>query len=533
MTTLRSLVRTGILVAGLAVLAAPALPSPAGVPPYDGAPDPTLNPPGGAPPFWAAIPGLFDFGVDLGGGAPFSDVDTAAAVAVQTDGKIVVAGYSWNTSNGNDQNACVLIRFNADGTVDSGFGSSGRIVVNMGGSGQTDCYFNAIALQGDGRIVVAGNTNNASFEQGFVGRYNADGTPDNTFNNGGTGNYAFAGTHSSFNAIVIDTDGTIITAGRAYQNGHSDNDFFYERWAGNNGNAIDWNWAAFNLGGDDDDRAAAVVLQKDVCVTLPCFLHDELYLVGFANNVPYADGLNNHDCAIVAYSRAPGDSAFSLDTGFNGTGSETIDFPMAPDNEGDNICRAAVAQSPYVGGLVIGGENYFFSTLGGNPQGLASYYALATVAATGTVTREDLLANYYEVAFPGIFNGISAMAWQADGKLLIAGYAGTDAPSNAPSDMGLARYNPDFSFDSSFGPQSSGKETLSLDGQDGAFAAQQEWTNAMAIDNRGHIVVAGPRSWDVQSGNDYDWMVGRLSTFDEIFRDGFDGTVPPGSPKGP
>ena len=79
MTTLRSLVRTGIFVAGLAVLAAPALSSPAGVPPYDGAPDPTLNPPGGAPPFWAAIPGLFDFGVDLGGGSPYTNVDTAAA----------------------------------------------------------------------------------------------------------------------------------------------------------------------------------------------------------------------------------------------------------------------------------------------------------------------------------------------------------------------------------------------------------------------------------------------------------------------
>ncbi len=493
----------------------------------DGALDPSLDPPLGTSPYFG-VPGLFTFRINLGGAAPFINNDYVAATAVQVDGKILAAGFSWNTYLGVDQNACVLTRFNADGTLDSGFGgvAHGRIVVNFNpASGENDCYLSAIALQGDGRIVVAGNLTDASHgERGVVFRYNADGSPDNAFNNGGSGNHVIAGNNSAFSSVVIDTDGTILTAGHSIQGGQSDENFFLEAWAGNNGNAKYWDWQAFNLGADHDDRAFAMVLQHGVC-TGQCVLPiDVLYLVGSANNTVYADGLTNHDCAIAAYAHNPfiPGSKFESYTLFNGSGHATIDFPVGGTGEGDNICRAAVGRPGY--GVIVGGENYYIAP--GNPPGLASLYALAEVALNGSVTRQDSFAFFQLLPTPGIFNGIYGMAHEPNGKLLVTGYAGTSDANHQPADAGVIRFNDDFSRDTSFGDTGAGSVTLSLDGLGGLFLHQREWATALALDNRGHVVVAGERSL-LYPGNDYDWLVGRLTTSDEIFRDSYDGVVPP------
>ncbi len=492
---------------------------------YDGTLDSSLDPTLGAPPFYG-VPGLFQYLIDLGGTGQYIDNDYVAATVVQVDGKILAAGFSWNTFQGTDQNACVLTRFNADGTLDGGFGGvgHGRIVVNFSPAvGENDCYFSAIAQQGDGRIVVAGNTTVATHgERGVVFRYNANGSPDTTFNNGGSGNYVIAGDNTAFSSVVIDADGTVLAAGHGIQDGASDADFFLEAWSGTNGNAIYWRSHAFDLGADDDDRSYAMVLQKNVCIGQLCAPHDELYLVGSANNTAYADGLANHDCAVVAYTRTQGDSGFFLDSGFAGSGAETFDFPE-DSNEGDNICRAALSRPGY--GVIIGGENYFISTLGG-PPGLASVFALAEVDPNGGVILHHAFDTFQELSAPGIFNGIFAMAHEPNGKLIVTGYAGTSNANHQPSDVGVMRFNANFSPDSSFGNDGLGLAILSLDGLGGLPAGQREWATALALDNRGHIVVTGERSRIFGVLEDYDWLVGRLDTSDEIFRDGLDGVVP-------
>ncbi len=494
---------------------------------YDGMLDTSLNPPLGAYPFFGT-PGLFQYQIDLSGTGPYIDNDYVAATAVQVDGKILAAGFSWNTYLGVDQNACVLTRFNADGTLDTGFAGTGRIVVNFNPSnGENDCYFSAIALQGDGKIVVAGNITDAPHgERGIVFRYNANGSPDSPFNNGVSTQhgYVIAGNNSAFSSVGITSDGAILAAGHAIQGGHTDEDFFLEAWSAANGNALYWSFAPFNLGADNDDRAYALVLESNVCVGLPCFLHDELYLVGSANNAAYADGLTNHDCAVVAYYKGLSDTHFNLDTSFGNSGRKSIDFPITPSNEGDNICRAAISRPGH--GVVIGGENYFISTLGGGTPGLASNYALAEVDMNGNVTRQDGFAFFQDLAYPGIFNGIFGMAREPNGKMVVNGYAGSSDANHQPSDAGVIRFNPDFSFDSTFGNSGLGRAILSLDGLGGLLSHQREWATALALDNRGHIVVVGERSLIYGVDNDYDWLVGRLNSSDEIFRDSFDGLVP-------
>ena len=80
-------------------------------------------------------------------------VDEALAVAVQPDGKIVVAGRS--SVDGIRFTLVALARYNADGTLDSGFGTLGRQFTSFGEGG---AEARALALQADGKIVVAGRS---------------------------------------------------------------------------------------------------------------------------------------------------------------------------------------------------------------------------------------------------------------------------------------------------------------------------------------------------------------------------------------
>ena len=517
------------------MLAASATPALSNV---DGTLDTNFDPPLGADPFYG-VPGLFDYQVNLGGGGQFTNDDTATTIAAQVDGRTLVGGFAWNNYSGVDQNACVVERFRSDGNVDntiSGTSSdgnilvrydNGRTVINFDSSaGENDCYLLSLALQGDGKYYAVGNLNDSTHgERALIARFNADSTLDFTFGNAsGHAGYIVLDDHTAFSSVVVDTDGEVYAAGHFIQPGFSDNDFYLDVFDA--GGTLSYTLTHFfDLGADHDDRVYQAVLVKDISACVVCLLHDELYLLGTANNTPYGDGLTNHDCAIAAYSRSILDTQFNVDTGFNGSGSETIDFPMAPSNEGDNICRAGVPRP--AGGLVIGGENYFISTLGGGTPGVASNYALAEVGAGGAVTRQDAFAFFQDLPFPGIYNGIFSMAWQPDGRLLATGYASTGDANHQPSDAGIIRFNADFSRDSTFGNDGDGLAILTLDGLGGLLAHQREWTQALTLDNRGHIVVAGERSVIYGVDNDYDWLVGRLNTSDEIFRDSYDGVVPP------
>ena len=501
---------------------------------YDGTLDTSLNPPLGAFPY-LGMPGLFDYAVDLGGASPYHNYDAANAMLVQPDGKIVVVGTSWNTYNGVDQNACVLARFNADGSEDTGFGSGGRVVENWSNTSAISCYWSSVALQGDGKIVVAGNIEyaNPSFgERALIWRYNADGSSDMSF--GGSG-FLLSDVHTAFASVLVDTDGTLYAAGHRIRPTFSDNDFYLAVFdaVGN----LDYTLAhPFDLGtgNDHDDRAYAQVLQHNPgpCSGNLCQAgYDELYLVGTANNTPY-NNLANHDCAIIALRRNQGALQFTFDASFTNMGWEIIDFAVEGTGEGDNYCQAAVSRPG--GGVVIGGENQFMA-FNGLFSELASVYALAEVSADGTVTtRRDGdgslggAAYFQSPPYQGIFNAIYGMAREPGGKLVVTGYAGTHNANNAPSDVGVIRFNADFSRDSSFGNDGAGLAILSLDGQNALNTAQREWGSRLALDSRGRIVLIGERSYNISGSNpnDYDWLIARLNNSDVIFRDGLDGVVP-------
>ena len=132
--------------------------------------------------------------------------DTAQALALQPDGKIVLAGYS-----GSD---FALARYSADGVLDSSFGKGGKVTTNLGKS--THRIY-AVAALPNGKIVGMGRSfsdvnSDVDFE---VARYNSDGSLDDTFGDGGTvrtdlgaGEYGYGG--------VVQPDGRIVMAGFIY-----------------------------------------------------------------------------------------------------------------------------------------------------------------------------------------------------------------------------------------------------------------------------------------------------------------------------
>ncbi len=136
--------------------------------------------------------------------------DEAKAVAVDGNGKFVVAGYASNSSNTNKDFA--VVRYNANGTPDTGFGTDGKVITAIGSG---DDVVTAMAIDGNGKIVVAGYSDNGADHDFALVRYNADGTLDTGFGVGGKVTTDFAATDDRAHAMVLDDDGFILLAGQS------------------------------------------------------------------------------------------------------------------------------------------------------------------------------------------------------------------------------------------------------------------------------------------------------------------------------
>ena len=138
--------------------------------------------------------GSLDTGFGVGGkvttdmGSGFRS-EEAQAVAIQPDGRIVVVGYAAiDTAPPAPRPPATfaLARYNTDGSLDTSFGSGGKVSGNVNGLAY------AVRVQADGKIVVAGDvpfpsTNGIDFSDFTVARFNANGSLDLAFGTSGTG----------------------------------------------------------------------------------------------------------------------------------------------------------------------------------------------------------------------------------------------------------------------------------------------------------------------------------------------------------
>ncbi|GIK42646.1 MAG: hypothetical protein BroJett011_64790 [Chloroflexota bacterium] len=128
-------------------------------------------------------------------------------VAIQSDGKFVAVGFS-------AYNDFLLTRRNSDGSLDTSFGTSGRVLTDFGGYDQA----HDVALQPNGKILVAGTTANTNFA---LARYHSDGTLDTSFSFDGRVITDF-GAEEFGNALAIQSDGNIVVAGDTRVGGQRD-----------------------------------------------------------------------------------------------------------------------------------------------------------------------------------------------------------------------------------------------------------------------------------------------------------------------
>ncbi len=138
-----------------------------------------------------------------------SAADRGYATTVQADGKILVAGYASNGSNLD----FLLMRFNVDGTLDTSFGGGDGIVTTPIGSSDEEAH--AVSVQADGKILVAGFTTNGAQRDFALVRYLADGTLDTSFGGGDGIVTTDIGSSSADEAwsMVVQTDGRIFLGG--------------------------------------------------------------------------------------------------------------------------------------------------------------------------------------------------------------------------------------------------------------------------------------------------------------------------------
>ena len=150
--------------------------------------------------------------------------DVANGIAIQLDGKIVVAGYSSNGTNDD----FAIVRYNSDGSLDSSFDGDGKQTTPIGpGTDQG----NALSIQTNGKIIVAGVAHILSTDDFAVVRYNTDGTLDTSFHGNGKTTTAVGAGNDTGNALAIQTDGKIVVAGSSF-NGTND-DFAIVRYNSN------------------------------------------------------------------------------------------------------------------------------------------------------------------------------------------------------------------------------------------------------------------------------------------------------------
>jgi uncharacterized delta-60 repeat protein len=201
--------------------------------------------------------GVLDIGFN-GSGSVLTPVtsgnDEARAMALQADGKIVLAGRCGTSPN---LDFCA-VRYNANGSLDNSFDGDGKVITSLTGGNDNAL---ALAIQTDGKIVVAGNCP-AGGTQFCTARYTTSGALDTSFNATGIVTTAIAG-FSAATSIALQADGKLVLAGLCSDTGN--NDFCALRYNADGSRDASFNGsgAVISAVGSSSDEALATALQAD------------------------------------------------------------------------------------------------------------------------------------------------------------------------------------------------------------------------------------------------------------------------------
>ncbi|HEX8369533.1 MAG TPA: FG-GAP-like repeat-containing protein [Pyrinomonadaceae bacterium] len=336
---------------------------------------------------------------------------TINSMALQADGKIVAAGYSYLSSTGSPQSFAAA-RYNPNGSLDNSFDGDGKAFVNINESGNRA---NAVVIQTDGKIVLGGTTrlNLSSLADFALARLNADGALDNSFDGDGKLTTRLGATNSFLAAISLQSDGKIVAAGIS-NSSSTTRDAAVVRY--NTDGALDNSF--------DMDGIVTTNIGDDVLTDVEIQSDEKIVVVGQTSIS--TNGV--FDFLAVRYNT---DGA--LDNSFDGDGKVTT-------HVADAFNRANGALIQPDGKIVLVGTSGLInesdiSLTRYNPNGALDN----SFDADGIAVIE--LANSVDIVYD--------TALQADGKIVAAGY-GFDG---ARAVVTVARFNSNGSIDTTFGEQ--------------------------------------------------------------------------------
>jgi uncharacterized delta-60 repeat protein len=379
------------------------------------------------------------------------------SAALQADGKILVAGCKCGT--GYD---FALVRYNADGSLDTSFGVGGIAQTDIGGWGSYYDYATAVAVQADGKIVVAGMTGTywptPSWTSVLV-RYNADGSLDTSFGAGGKVLDSLGPTEGV--SLAFDAAGRVLTFGQAYIAGTWQTSNVLVRYSA--GGAPD---PSFGVGGRVTALPGMTSAAGRNLVIQKIDGQDEKILVAGSG---YSYDNYRYVYAVARYS-----SAGVLDAAF-GSGGTAI--TPAGDYRGANWLALQSDEMILVSGKYYGAD-MGFAVVRFSPNG-----SLDTGFGSGGVKKLPAPGPGWSPA------SWSSLALQADGHMFITGsYGGGEG-----CEFLLTRLDSVGNVDSGYGQNGQAPEPLPEIGS--------SWINASVMQPDGKIVTAGlafnGSNWDI------------------------------------
>jgi uncharacterized delta-60 repeat protein len=390
--------------------------------------------------------------------------DDARAVAVQSDGKIVVAG---RTDLGGAAGVdFAIVRLRPNGSLDPSFSQDGKRRIAFGGT-RDDSGF-AVAVQPSGRIVVAGLSEDAGVADFAVARMRPNGSLDPDFSGDGRRLVSFGppGSDARAFSLALQGKGRIVLAGAADIGGASGIDYAVARLLP--GGALDPSFSndgervqSFGNGGMTD-QALGVAARAGKIVVVGTSMQPS----------------TGSDLAIVRY-RADG----TLDPGFSGDGKRLQSF-----GSGFVVDQGAAVAIGQDGRIVVAGDT---DTDPGPP--VVPDFAIARYLADGTLDPSFSSDGKREVAFGSNADSALDLALQGDGRIVVAGLTVLGGPN---ADFAIARLTRGGKLDASF--SSDGKRVQSFDNGNGADGAE-----GVALAPNGRIVVVGRSNQSAPTHEDF------------------------------
>lgn len=335
--------------------------------------------------------GTLDTDFDVDGKATTdlgSSSDIGHAVALQRDGKIVVAGQSYGEFTGND---FALVRYNPGGSIDRTFGTEGTVVTDFE-DGMDVAY--DVAVQPDGKIVAVGYAGSLKRNTFAVARYSADGTLDATFNGHGRVTTGFPG-NSWASALGIDHDGRLVVAGV------SSAGLALARY--NSDASLDPTFSSDGVVGLDVDREDDYRPSHAAVVALAL-------AVGPDGGIVVAGGVRSESAAaefaIVRY-RPDG----SADTDFGIDGRVTSQFSVHDSDAHSSVVVQPDGKIVVAGGMAVG-PNFGLAIARYDANGVPdTTFASSGAASPGRRSDHD---------------EVRGLALQVDGSIVVVGVSGQD-----------------------------------------------------------------------------------------------------------